>query len=387
MKLKRSEIFARALADAGVKVFTSVPGFGATQIFDAWMPKKGGVFSFHEEVAFSVAHGAALTGIRAATTMKAHGFVKAMNSLMDALIAGTTAGLLIIVPEDYQGIHSDCILKLSPILQGMKIPVFDLNGSDIHNKVVNAILESEKKQLPVVAVCDSESLDKMESTHDITDPGTAPKWERNVLQQIVCPLLATYQYNIFQKKISGKNWRSLAKPELPQIPQAVPEQWRPIVEMYRPLFEVFGKLYNNMGVVTADTGISTLFAFPPFNCVDICTYMGGSVPLAIGASLAGYDNVWAISGDFSFVAAGHLGLLEAMHRQAPIKILILNNHSAQTTGGQPVPSNLLATVLAGFNDKILYIHDGQNQGEVRDALEYANTSAGLMIVVVEFAMR
>jgi len=103
------------------------------------------------------------------------------------------------------------------------------------------------------------------------------------------------------------------------------------LQIYTPFFAAFRKLRGE--VVVGDTGISTLFSFPPYDCIDICSYMGGSIPLAVGVYLAGYRDVWAVTGDFSFIAAGHLGLLEACQRKIPLKVIILNNHRSQTTGG------------------------------------------------------
>jgi indolepyruvate ferredoxin oxidoreductase alpha subunit len=67
------------------------------------------VFSFHEEVAYTIAHGAALAGKRAFTSMKAHGFFKAANSVSDSLYSGTLAGFVSLVVDDRNGIQSDSI--------------------------------------------------------------------------------------------------------------------------------------------------------------------------------------------------------------------------------------------------------------------------------------
>ena len=103
--------------------------------------------------------------------------------------------------------------------------------------------------------------------------------------------------------------------------------------------------------------MSTLFALPPYDCIDVTTYMGGSVPLAMGAYMAGVSPAWAISGDFSFIAAGHLGLLEAVQRQIPLKILLLCNGKAETTGGQKIPEGLLERILRGYEEYVHFIHD------------------------------
>jgi TPP-dependent indolepyruvate ferredoxin oxidoreductase alpha subunit len=137
-------------------------------------------------------------------------------------------------------------------------------------------------------------------------------------------------------------------------------------------------------VVVSDAGISTLFAFPPYDCIDICSYMGGSIPLAVGVYLTGLTEVWAVTGDFSFIAAGHLGLLEARQRNIPLKVIILNNHRSQTTGGQPIPSGMLETILKGYEPYLLMIKDPQDPKEVAAVLHEVKQVKEMRIVVVDF---
>lgn len=89
--------------------------------------------------------------------------------------------------------------------------------------------------------------------------------------------------------------------------------------------------------------------------------MGGSIPLAIGAMLAGKEQVWAVSGDFSFIAAGHLGLIEAINRELAIKVVIFNNRKAETTGGQSIHNDLLMRVLKPYEENLIIIGDPQNE--------------------------
>jgi TPP-dependent indolepyruvate ferredoxin oxidoreductase alpha subunit len=127
-----------------------------------------------------------------------------------------------------------------------------------------------------------------------------------------------------------------------------------------------------------------LFAFPPFDCVDITTYMGGSVPLAIGAMLAGKKDVWGGTGDFSFIAAGHLGLVEAATRQLPLKLFILDNGAAVVTGGQPIEPGMLDCVLAGYADAVRRIVLPATPQQIREALQEAAAATELRIVVVKY---
>jgi TPP-dependent indolepyruvate ferredoxin oxidoreductase alpha subunit len=109
--------------------------------------------------------------------------------------------------------------------------------------------------------------------------------------------------------------------------------------------------------------------------------MGGSLALAIGAHLAGYDDTWAVTGDFSFVAAGHLGLVEAMERQLPLKVAILVNQKALATGGQYVAMGHLERLLAGYREAVQAI-EGDDPLALKEAIRIANDRKKLSILVV-----
>ena len=128
-----------------------------------------------------------------------------------------------------------------------------------------------------------------------------------------------------------------------------------------------------------------MFAFSPFDCIDVTTYYGGSLPLALGGQMAGRRAAWAVTGDYSFLAAGHLGLVEAVARQLPIKVLIIQNGCAKTTGGQPIPPGLLERVLDGFRSHIRIIENPFDPESARAVLSDAADSARLQIVLARYA--
>jgi TPP-dependent indolepyruvate ferredoxin oxidoreductase alpha subunit len=113
--------------------------------------------------------------------------------------------------------------------------------------------------------------------------------------------------------------------------------------------------------------------------------MGGSVPLAIGALLAGHEAAWALTGDFSFVAAGHLGLLEAVLRAVPVRVVVFADGRASATGGQPVPRALLDRVLAGYHPAVRFLDDPHDPAAVARVLAGADAAAGLQVVVADYA--
>lgn len=384
-----SQALAATLLDCAVSVVTHVPGYGAAETFAEWqrVAPTPAPLSFHEEPAFTIAHGAALCGVRSATLLKSHGLAKAANSAVDALFAGTVAGFVSIIFDDATGAHSDCIFDVDAFLRGIGIPFQRCTPGDAAESLRTAFATSERMQLPVAIILDAADVNcevsppRVESTASAPPPG----WERAIAHHLVSPLFAPYQRDRLQAKLRGESLHSiaatLAPPTIPVVPNDLPGPWRTAAFRLVPFFEEFRNVRGE--VVAGDTGLTSLFAFPPFDCVDITTYMGGSVPLAIGAMLAGKRGAWCGTGDFSFIAAGHLGLIEAAIRQLPLKLFILDNGAAVVTGGQPIAPGMLERVLAGYSHFVRRIGQPSDRQQVRQVLQEAAAATEMRIVVVE----
>ena len=380
-----SETIAGALFNTGVKVLTYVPGFGANEVFEDFnrLAQLQNPLSFNEEVAYSIAHGAGLAGTRAATLMKSHGFIKAGNSVIDSLYSGTTAGLIAIIFKDSSGRQSDSILNIEAFLDGIGIRYEMLDQDNIYPQLFRLFEQAQKDSLPYALVVDSEGiLQSVPTQDDVAHDLACLQYKRDITQHVLCPFFVDYQHNVLNRKNNGQDWRSIPKPIVPRIPDSLPDKWKPVAASYTRLFSVFRSIRGS--IVVGDTGVSSLFAFEPFSCIDITTYMGGSVPLAIGAYLGGHRDVWALTGDFSFIAAGHMGLLEAQQREIPLKLLIFYNGKAETTGGQPIPENTLETVLYGYNRYIRFINNPQDCDEIESVLNQANRSETMEIVIADY---
>jgi len=386
MTARLSQIIGQALFDADT-LLTYVPATGGQDIHNHFcsLNSQNHPGSFHEEVAFTLAHGAALTGRRACTMMKGHGLAKAANSVVDALFAGTTAGLVILILEDPLGKHSDSILNSAPLLTGMGVPFRHTRKDSMREVIFFAFAESERLGLPVAVIVDSDDMDHEVSVSEATPTLLEKTYVRDITRHILCPSFGAYQYEILRAKRTGQSIDALLKPPVPTIPDGLPDKWKPALSRYFPLFSVFRDFRGD--VVAADTGITCLFGCPPFDCVDLTTYMGGSVSLAIGAYLAGHKTVWAVTGDFSFIAAGHLGLNEAIQRNIPLKVLLFDNGKAETTGGQIIPEGTLERTLAPYGKYIIRINNPGDPEAVRAALQGAAASETLAIVVADYRER
>ena len=169
---------------------------------------------------------------------------------------------------------------------------------------------------------------------------------------------------------------------MPIIPASLPPAYQAAVAPYIPLFEIFKEISAEF--ICGDAGVSTLSAFAPHNIAHAALYMGGSIPTIIGASLSGMKNVWSFIGDFSFISAGHYGLVEAVLRNAPINVLIYANGKAQTTGGQSLDLELLERLLAGYSEFIIRLDDPNNADKTRTELTQAASSDKLSIVIANY---
>ena len=372
---------AHALTGCDVRVATCVPGFGATQAFDAFSKAAPGrhPFSFHEEVAFNVAHGAALSGTRAAFLTKVHGLHKAANAFFDALTAGTVAGFVILVFEDKDGSHSDSVVDVLPFLRAAGAPHVTAGPQDAHARIVAAFAASERTGLPHVVV-----LDAADAAAPAPLPGVAPRlpapprFRRDPAAHLLCPLLAPYQRARLDARLAGAPLP--AAPRLPRVPDDLPKAWAPTLRAYGRVFDAFRAVRGPF--VAGDAGTCSVFGLPPYDAVDVTTCMGGSTALALGAHLAGVPDAWAVTGDFSFVAGGHLGLAEAYARDAPLKTLLLVNGEAAATGGQPLARRVLDRALAPYAADVRWTR-ADDKAALEATLREAAAHPGPRIVAVE----
>ncbi len=386
MAAKRTvaDIIGQALVDAGYGIMTFVPGAGANEIYAEYtkLARKAPHVSFHEEVSFAIAHGAAVYGRRAVSIMKAQGLAKASNAILTALSAGTNAACLTIIADDKQGKASDNIIDTPALLRGMGMPFVVARRDRVYQDVAKCTHLSERLSLPVAMVIESEEVPKLATPKTVKFPSNVPKFERDVFQNIVCPLFAQYQLKVLQAKRAKKNWRSIKPPIQPMLPHSVPEHYKAATKEYIALFSQFRDIRGDF--VTGDVGVTSIYAFRPYECIDLTTYMGGSIPLGIGAMLAGAKNVWAVTGDFSFVAAGGLGLLEASQRGLPLKVLVCFNGKSAATGGQPVTALSLHRTVAAYAGNVKFISNPQDRSEIRSVLNEAVGAKDLRIVVANY---
>lgn len=331
----------RVASGAGVRLTTHVPGFGASQVFQHFQESE---MSYHEEVALGMALGSALVGRPALCLIKMHGLLKAANALVCGLSAGVSAACVIVIFDDPSGGHSDNQLPTLAMLEALEIPVDACSHPQQAPWTLWECLEkSQQGKLPRALLLDS-SWTAESYTGELPEVCLAPvSWSPDPVGQLVCPLFGQYQRQRLLARLAGQPEPS--PPPLPSL-EALPALWQPSLQAYRPWVEA-ALQSGRPELVAGDTGLSSLFGLEPFRFVQAIGWMGGSLPLALGALAGGLPSAWAVTGDFSFLAAGHLGWQEALRRKLPVKVLLFDNGRAQATGGQAVDSGSLERLLRG----------------------------------------
>lgn len=114
-------------------------------------------------------------------------------------------------------------------------------------------------------------------------------------------------------------------------------------DRYQSIFKEISKLEDK--IVFGDLN---MFSNESEDIYDSILCLGGSIGPAMGASLAGKKNVFAILGDGGFIHSGFMSYLESSSRSLNITILVIDNGGSHSTGGHNLPVNL-ASILPKTN--------------------------------------
>lgn len=169
------------------------------------------------------------------------------------------------------------------------------------------------------------------------------------------PELCTGEYDssrviLLMAEATGKPLSSPARDSLLLKEAAAMEPRRPLVFCsgcpHRATYYAIGKALSSLGldrkdvVITGDMGCGMMGKHEPFPTPQMELSMGASIGLALGLHFTGLDKaVIAVIGDGSFFHSGLPAMLEAIHRQAGITVIILDNGCNAITGCQKNPGS------------------------------------------------
>ncbi|MFH1114118.1 MAG: thiamine pyrophosphate-dependent enzyme [Pseudomonadota bacterium] len=156
--LMGNEAVGRGIIQAGCGVAAAYPGTPSSEVLESLVRWKKELdhpiyleWSINEKVAFEVAYGASLAGMRAVAIMKMVGLNVASDPFMSAAYLGVRGGLVVVVADD-PGPHSSQTEQDSRFFSWFaKVPVLDPGTpAEALQMAVKAFEISERYQIPVM---------------------------------------------------------------------------------------------------------------------------------------------------------------------------------------------------------------------------------------------
>lgn len=217
-----NEAIARGLVENGCTMATSYPGTPASEILAAVSKIKTKEqlrlhvqWAVNEKVAFEIAYAGAITGLRAAVSMKQVGLNVALDPFMSAAYMGTKGGFVVISADD-PGPHSSQTEQDSRLTaMSAKVPVLDpLSPKDAKELISSAYALSEEFEVPVMLrpttrVCHSRQDVEI---YPVQDQPAEPVYEKNPSRWAATPKFRFHLHTELEKKIHQISGYDKTKP-------------------------------------------------------------------------------------------------------------------------------------------------------------------------------
>lgn len=204
--LSGNEALAYGAYEAGVMVATSYPGTPATEILQTlskWEEVES-QWSVNEKVAFEIAYGSAVAGVRSLYVSKHVGLNVAMDPLMSASYTGVNAGFVIVIGDD-PGIHSSQNEQDTRwVARYAKLPLIEpSNGEESYKFVKEAFEISERFDTPVLLrittrVCHSKETISVGKRKEYVKK----EYKRNPQKFVMLPGYANKRHDVVEKRMA-----------------------------------------------------------------------------------------------------------------------------------------------------------------------------------------
>jgi indolepyruvate ferredoxin oxidoreductase alpha subunit len=151
-----NEALARGAIEAGVQVSAAYPGTPSSEIMETLIEASKDLdfyaeWSVNEMVAFNMAAGASLTGVRALAPMKNAGLNVAMDLFMTLPYGGVRGGFVVLVADDPAPLYSSAAQDLRFAAQWAHVPCLEPESQQEAKDMVKAAFSlSERIELPVM---------------------------------------------------------------------------------------------------------------------------------------------------------------------------------------------------------------------------------------------
>lgn len=203
--LSGNEALARGAWESGLKVAAAYPGTPSTEILEslAGYPELDVQWSVNEKVAYEVAYGAAVGGVRSLFACKHVGLNVAMDPLMTSAYAGVEAGFVIIVCDD-PGMHSSQNEQDTRWV-GIyaKLPVLEpATPAEARESIIEAFKLSEKFDTPVIVRMTTRiSHTKEDVKLGVRTEQALSPLTPNMLKYVMVPKVAKMRHEFVEKRL------------------------------------------------------------------------------------------------------------------------------------------------------------------------------------------
>lgn len=203
---------------------------------------------------------------------------------------------------------------------------------------------------------------------------TEPVIERQLSKRVLGKLTGHMPYGVVEEQdiqIALKNINNdTVKRDV--VPQTIEKRGaRPLCDdcPYLPLYKAIKELDVP---VAGDLGCSIMTSSPPLSLIDAAFSLGSSIGTACGFNRKGI----ALIGDYGFAHSGIPALINAVHNEYEVIVVILQNEVAAMTGGQKVPD---LTGLVNYYIRDTAAVDPANFTNIKSLLETKLKARGISV--------
>lgn len=162
---------------------------------------------------------------------------------------------------------------------------------------------------------------------------------------------------------------------------------------HRSTFYAVRQVAGDEAIYPTDIGCYTLGMLPPLQMADFLICMGSSIGTAAGFSRATGRPIIAFIGDSTFFHSGIPGLVNAVHNNHKLILIILDNETTAMTGHQPHPGvdmSLLGQpntrvsieeVVRGIGVKQIWVVTPRKIKETMEAVRQALAHDGVSVII------
>jgi indolepyruvate ferredoxin oxidoreductase alpha subunit len=203
--LSGNEALAQGAWEAGLAVACAYPGTPSTEILESLVlySEVDVQWSVNEKVAYEVAYGAAVGGVRSLFACKHVGLNVAMDPLMTSSYAGIAAGFVIVVCDDPQMHSSQNEQDTRWVGIYAKLPVLEPSSpAEAKEFVAEAFKISEKFDTPVIVRMTTRISHTKENVKLAKRVKVKPiKLEPNMRKYVMVPGNARVRHEFIEKRL------------------------------------------------------------------------------------------------------------------------------------------------------------------------------------------